>query len=239
MDERVEKRPEWAQLPAREVSADLGYALWAPVYDAGAGVLAAEEAAVERHLAGLEPTMVLDAATGTGRHLERLSARAERVVGLDRSPEMLARAAQKRLGSDVTLLLGTFERLPFDARRFDLVVCALALCHIEDLSAPLAEFRRVIGPRSRLLLTDFHPDAVRWGLRSEFRRDGDFVRLPNPQRDIDAYLAAVERAGFALQAVESITQGDVGLAPSRDLAPEFHDEWSALNFFLVASAAAA
>jgi ubiquinone/menaquinone biosynthesis C-methylase UbiE len=235
------KRPEWARLPAREVSVDVGYDLWAPRYDDGAAIFATEEAAVARHLDQIAPfpALALDAATGTGRHLSRIAARGARVIGIDRSAHMLTQAARKHAAHPaVDLVRASLSTLPFDAQRFDLAICALALCHFDDLSPPLEELRRVLRPGGRLLLTDFHPDAVRWGLRTEFRLENEFIRLPNPQRNVDAYLRALERAGFALTAVDAITQREVGLPPARDLDPRFHEEWDALPFFLVVSAAA-
>lgn len=84
MADEIEKRPEWARLPACEVSVAAGYELWASSYDDERNFLfPLEEAAVERHLAALAPRAALDAATGTGRHLARLRQRATRVVGLD------------------------------------------------------------------------------------------------------------------------------------------------------------
>lgn len=72
-----------------------GYAKWAQTYDQENNPLIRLE---ERALDGLVqdvPAVVLDAACGTGRHALRFAATGSRVLGVDASPEMLARARAK------------------------------------------------------------------------------------------------------------------------------------------------
>ncbi len=68
---------------------------------------------------------LLDIGTGTGRIAELLSPQADRVTGLDKSPEML-RLARTRLqdlpAGQLDLVQGDFTALPFAAESFDTVV---------------------------------------------------------------------------------------------------------------------
>lgn len=41
-------------------------------------------------------------------------------------------------------LLSLDDGLPFEAGQFDLVICALTLCHVPDLAHALQEFARVL-----------------------------------------------------------------------------------------------
>jgi SAM-dependent methyltransferase len=103
----------------------------------------------------LPPGRALDAACGTGRHAAHLAERGHEVTGVDASPEMLelarARVPQARFRD------GDLRALPVDDAEFDLVVCALALGHCEDLDAPVAELARAVRPGGSVVLSDLHP----------------------------------------------------------------------------------
>ncbi len=60
--------------------------------DAGGGLFATDEPVVAEYLASRKPGVALDAACGTGRFAEFLARRGHRVIGVDSSPDMLARA---------------------------------------------------------------------------------------------------------------------------------------------------
>src|ERR1700727_989454 len=68
--------------------------------DAGSGLFAADEPVVAEYLAGREPGVALDAACGTGRFAGFLARRGHQVIGVDSSPDMLARARQRVPGAE-------------------------------------------------------------------------------------------------------------------------------------------
>ena len=113
-------------------------------------------------LAGVrDGEVLLDVGCGTGS-LAILAARRVgprgSVVGVDPSPEMVARATGKgrRAGVDATFRAGIAQALPFEDARFDVVTCTLVLHQLppDALHAAFAEFRRVLKPEGRLLLVD-------------------------------------------------------------------------------------
>lgn len=130
----------------REVSVREGYALWAASYDQEKnGLIFVEERQVDRLLAQLSFTRVLDVSTGTGRHALKLARRGASVTALDQSPEMLAvarQAAQREVLPIDFHLLSLDDGLPFEAEQFDLLICALTLSHVLDLAPALQEFAR-------------------------------------------------------------------------------------------------
>jgi SAM-dependent methyltransferase len=202
----------------REVDIRAGYAAWSSSYDAERNpLIAIEEPYVDTLLAQLATTTALDVGTGTGRHALRLARRGMRVTAIDQSPEMLAlaRQAAQREGLTVDLRLGRIEDgLPFDADRFDLLICALMLCHVANLSQAMAEFLRVLRPGGSLLLTDFHPAAIiDLGWRSSCLQPGITYLLPNNRATRADYLRAATEAGFSIQTVVD--------APIREAPEEF------------------
>lgn len=145
----------------REISVEEGYALWSISYDHEQnGLLYVEERQVDRLLAQISFSNVLDAGTGTGRHALKLAAQGASVTAFDQSPEMLAvaRQAAQRKGFQIEFhLLSLDDGLPFEADQFDLLICALTLSHVPDLAHALHEFARVLQTGGHLLITDFHP----------------------------------------------------------------------------------
>src|SRR5829696_3874957 len=57
-------------------------------------------------------------------------------------------------GLDADLREGDAQELPFPDASFDAVVCTLSLCTIPDDRRAVAEMKRVLRPRGRLLLLD-------------------------------------------------------------------------------------
>ena len=79
-----------------QLSSTEGCRLWAPDYDRpGNPLIEVEQPAVRGILDRLRPGAALDAACGTGRHAEYLTGLGHRVIGVDSSAEMLARATQR------------------------------------------------------------------------------------------------------------------------------------------------
>lgn len=112
---------------------------------------------------------VLDLACGSGRYLKLLRERgAASVVGLDLSPEMLRRARtliRHLVQADLRLL-------PFPPSTFHLIVCGLAVGHVQDLAGALAEMSRVLIPGGIALYSDFHPFGRLAGWKRTFRAAG-------------------------------------------------------------------
>ena len=104
---------------------------------------------------------VLDVATGTGMVAAALVRRYGcRVVGLDQSPEMLAGARAKldadaQLATNVELVRGEAESLPFEDGEFDHLTFTYLLRYVEDPGATLRELARVVRPGGRLASLEF------------------------------------------------------------------------------------
>ena len=103
-----------------------------------------------------ESERLLDVATGTGgllRELSRRRARPAEVVGIERSPSMLAVAETHGLPAGWRLLSGDAGRLPFPDRQFD-VVTACYLLHLQDRECrarTIAEIARVLREGARVV----------------------------------------------------------------------------------------
>jgi phosphatidylethanolamine/phosphatidyl-N-methylethanolamine N-methyltransferase len=124
------------------------YRLWAPVYDATVGrfFLPGRERAMK--LLNLQSgERVLLVGVGTGADLPLLPQRVQ-VVGVDLSPDMLAKARQKLPlpGREVTLLQGDAQQLLVKEASTDAVIFNLILTVIPDGAACLRENLRALKP---------------------------------------------------------------------------------------------
>lgn len=111
---------------------------------------------------------VLDVATGTGLVARELVERYGcRVVGLDQSAPMLARARQKlaadpALARRIELIEGEAEALPFGDGEFDHLTFTYLLRYVEDPAATLRELARVVRPGGRVASLEFCIPGAPW-----------------------------------------------------------------------------
>ncbi|HZR81421.1 MAG TPA: class I SAM-dependent methyltransferase [Candidatus Binatia bacterium] len=173
-----------------------GYARWSETYDAAPNPLIRVEQPVVRAMIDRVPAgAALDAACGTGRHTAYLVERGHRAIGVDATPEMLARARERVPGAEFRE--GTLERLPVETATIDLAVCSLALTHVPDPTRAIAEIARVLGPGGRFVLSDFHPMMLLLGGGGFFvATDGTAGNVRSYAHLPSRYLAAFRAAGL-------------------------------------------
>jgi ubiquinone/menaquinone biosynthesis C-methylase UbiE len=112
---------------------------------------------------------VLELGCGTGRVALPLARHGSTVVGIDRSPSMLARARDRvrrsRQGSRVKLIRGDIRQLPFPDKSFELVMAPYgilqSLLDEQLLAATLKDVRRVLT-RDGLFGLELVADLPAW-----------------------------------------------------------------------------
>jgi ArsR family transcriptional regulator len=113
-------------------------------------------------MAARVPTVVgaADLGCGTGRLLQVLADRADRIIGVDNARRMLDRARRYLddvLGDErpVSLRIGDLEHLPLRDGEVGCAVMCLALHHLSSPLKGIREAFRVLSPGGRFLLADF------------------------------------------------------------------------------------
>jgi ubiquinone/menaquinone biosynthesis C-methylase UbiE len=185
---------------------------WEQFFDEDYEVLYApvlEPARTEREVAacvsilGLREGMrVLDLCCGTGRHSIPLQRRGLRVAGVDSSPKLLAKAAERagRVGAYPSWVLGDARELPLRAGSFDAAICLFNSVGYDTDAEALAMLREARRCARSLLLETAHRDEhVRscgpGGVCEWAERDGVRVLV---ERWIEA-VPGVSRATFRIQ----------------------------------------
>jgi ArsR family transcriptional regulator len=145
---------------------------------------------------------LLDIGTGTGRMAELFAAKADHIVALDKSLEMLrvARAKLQNLPADrVELVQGDFSALPFASQTFDTVLLHQVLHFAAEPSRALAEAARVVRPGGRIAIVDFAAHS-----RDELRERFAHARLGFSDIDL---ADALSSAGFEPKAPTALSGG--------------------------------
>ena len=122
----------------------------------------------------------LDVGTGAGALALALAPLVREVVGVDRSPDLIA-LARERAASNTTFVEADAEHLPFDDASFDLACTLRTLHHVPRPELVLAELVRVTRRGGRVLVVDqiapVDPLAALAVDRFERARDAGHTRL--------------------------------------------------------------
>ena len=168
-------------------------------------------------LADLEAGAVLETAAGTGivtaALAQHLSAGVD-LVATDLNQAMVDHAAAKPALARATLRQADALALPFEAARFDAVVCQFGAMFFPDRVAGYREARRVLKPGGRFLFTmwdclDHNPmtRCVVEAMALRFPADPPrfLARTPHGHYDRDTIRRELAEAGFGPVELEVVT----------------------------------
>lgn len=158
---------------------------------------------------------VLDVCCGTGT----LAIAARRRVGetgavhaIDASAEMIVRARKKsaRKSLPVTFEIAPAQALPFPDATFDVVLCTLALHHLEegDRATAIAEMKRVLKPGGRLLVVEFKRGRGAWALLHPVT----LLHVRKTRQILDGVVELMKRSGLGRVVTAPLGFGVLGYA---------------------------
>ncbi len=142
---------------------------------------------------------VVDLGTGTGRMLELVAGRASRLVGIDRSREMLALARTKLERANARgwqVRHGDVHALPLADESFDVALMHQVLHFLKDPEEALAEAARILRRGGLLIVVDFARHEVE-GLRDEHAH----IWLGFADQEVATWL---RRAGLTCRSIDHL-----------------------------------
>jgi len=143
---------------------------------------------------------VLDLGSGAGN--DCFVARHEtgangKVIGVDFSPSMLARAREnaEKLGFDnVEFLEGDIEELPVDANSVDVVISNCVLNLVPDKARVFSEIVRVLKPGGHFSISDI---VLQGSLPAALRKNAEmYAGCVSGAVQMDEYLSIIQNQGF-------------------------------------------
>ncbi|MBI3742404.1 MAG: class I SAM-dependent methyltransferase [Chloroflexi bacterium] len=185
----------------KELGVLSAYAEWASHYPPRAhnALMRAEEKTLLEIMPDPRGKIALDLACGTGRYARILRERNARAVfGIDLSREMLAQTNS----NDAAFARGDLLNIPFPNSFFEIIVCGLALGHVENLTQAIGESARVLKRGGIIVYSDFHPLGYLAGWRREFSsRDGKRHAVKHFAHLYADHALACRAAGLTITAV--------------------------------------
>lgn len=154
---------------------------------------------------------VVEVGAGTGKNSIWLATRCRRLVGLDFSAQMLARARTKLAVHTQTAGLircNVTHPWPVPARVADLVLINLVLEHVTTLESVFLQAARVLRPGGQLLISEFHPARILAGQGARIEHADGVEWVGSHPHLPQAYRAAAATAH--LQLLEMAAWDDTG-----------------------------
>ncbi|MBK5569590.1 class I SAM-dependent methyltransferase [Ensifer sp. SSB1] len=186
---------------------------------------------------------VLDAGCGGGAHAAALLERGATLTGIDRSAGLLEIASRRLEGRARLLVADLNDPLPFEDGAFDVVLASLVMHYLHDWSPALLEFRRVLSPSGRLVLSTHHPFMDHqlsghdnyfetYSFDDTWERGGRTIEMRFWHRPLHAMVEALTTAGFRIETI-----GEPQPDPrARALFPEAYESLTTRPRFLFFSA---
>ncbi len=153
------------------VNAREGYDLWSSHYDDEKNpVRTLSIESLNKLMPNVTHACVLDIGCGTGYFgREVLKQHPQKVIGMDLSLAMIAKAHTLAAGKGFSFIRADAEYLPFSDHSFDLIVCSLVMAHLPEIGPAIGEMARVLRADGNILISDFHPFGTLLGAKRTFR----------------------------------------------------------------------
>ena len=176
------------------------YNEWAGQYDTNLNKTRDLEAAVLRaQLGKLSFHSCLEIGCGTGKNSVWLASKTVRLVAVDFSEEMLAKAKEKISLDHVQFVQADIqEPWHFAQQQFDLVSFSLVLEHIEDLTAIFKKVSDCLTLHGHVYIAELHPFKQYSGSKARFETAAGTQIVTCFNHHVSDFTNAAKQAGLEL-----------------------------------------
>ena len=176
------------------------YNAWAYQYDNNINPIRdLDKIVTKKSLSNIDFFKVLELGCGSGKNTEWLISKADRLVGLDFSKNMLALAKKKITSEKVTFINADInKKWPVNNNSFDLATINLTLEHIEILDDIFNSLFMKLVEGGKCFVCELHPSKQLAGSKAQFEENGTSIVLDVFQHSEQEYIQSAEKAGFNL-----------------------------------------
>jgi malonyl-CoA O-methyltransferase len=157
-------------------------------------------------LSDLTGRKFVDIGCGTGRWMSFAARSGAHTIGIDLSFEMLQQASFKP-GLFGRLAAADMTALPLVDGCADIVLCALSLGHCVDTAGAMAGLLRLSRAGGRVIISDFHPDAIRSGWKRTFEYGAETLEVESYPYSIDSLVNQARESGYSLEQLLELSFG--------------------------------
>ena len=178
------------------------YNAWAYQYDNNINPTRdLDKTVTKESLSNIDFFKVLELGCGSGKNTEWIITKADKLVGLDFSKNMLELARKKITSKKVTFINADInEKWPINNNSFDLATINLTLEHIEILDHVFNSLFMKLVPGGKCFICELHPKKQLAGSKAQFKENGTEIALDVFQHSEQDYIQSAEKAGFNLLA---------------------------------------
>lgn len=175
------------------------YNSWAENYDTVINKTRdVEGIALREILAEIDFKTVLEIGCGTGKNTEWLLTRAEKLVGVDFSSEMLEKAKLKIQSEKAEFTQADITKSwDFAREEFDLVTCCLILEHIENVAFVFQQANSKLKSGGYFYVGELHPFKQFQGSKAKFETGNGIFELDCFVHQVSDFFQAGKLTGFS------------------------------------------
>jgi ubiquinone/menaquinone biosynthesis C-methylase UbiE len=197
---KIVKRISSFLFPIKEIAPENAYDLWSNSYDAQPDnlMLVLDETVFSTLLnhISIQNKTIVDVGCGTGRHWNKIYLKEPaKLIGYDVSKGML-RVLQAKFPSAEIYYLENEKLINSANESCDIIICTLAIAHIENINIAFAEWHRVLKPGGEIILTDYHPVLLEKGGNRTFDYNGKKIAVKNYVYPLEKIRRLAKTFGF-------------------------------------------
>ena len=182
------------------MSIEKAYNIWASQYDSNLNLTRdLDKKCTIETLKNLDFKNVLELGCGTGKNTEWLLNKAERIIGLDFSQEMLHKAKAKIFDKRVIFKKADLTKSWEIENNFvDLITASLTLEHIKNLGHIFSQANLKLKKNGLFFISELHPFKQYSGSKAKYETENGIKELEVYIHDISEYIDTAKNNGFQL-----------------------------------------
>jgi len=182
------------------MSIEKAYNIWASQYDSNLNLTRdLDKKCTIETLKNLDFKNVLELGCGTGKNTEWLLNKAERIIGLDFSQEMLHKAKAKIFDKRVIFKKADLTKdWEIENNFVDLITASLTLEHIKNLGHIFSQANLKLKKNGLFFISELHPFKQYSGSKAKYETENGIKELEVYIHDISEYIDKAKNNGFQL-----------------------------------------